>query len=157
MTILELIWGRFRNQHAIWCCINVFRSRKTLLYYYWMKKGAIMEQLSTSSLAAQHKTLAQGTLLTTVRQPDLVPSWSRCWPGKAWSWSTDTVQTPVGLIHIHVMHNWGTTPKIILLEARDITKSMVMWLILTRIHDHSGADLGEIMQLICQMVLHKFI
>ena len=45
----------------------------------------------------------------------------------------DTVQTPVGLIHIHVMHNWGIRPKIIPLEARHITKSMVMWLILTRI------------------------
>ena len=30
-------------------------------------KGSIMEQSPPSSLAAQHKTLAQGTLLTTVR------------------------------------------------------------------------------------------
>ena len=74
-----------------------------------------------------------GTLHTTVKWPNSVRSWSRCRPGRAWSWSMDTVQTPVGLIHIHVMHNWGIRPKIIPLEARHITKSMVMWLILTRI------------------------
>ena len=86
-----------------------------------------------------------------------MPSWSRCWPRKAWSWSTDAIQTPVGLIHIHLMHNWGPRPKVILSEAGDVTKSMVMWLLLTRIHDHSGADLGEIMQWICHIVLHKLI
>ena len=52
----------------------------------------------------------------------MVRSWNRCWPQKAWSWSTDTIQTPVGLIHIHLMHNWGPRPKIILSEAADITK-----------------------------------
>ena len=92
-----------------------------------------MEQSSPSCLTAQHKILARGTLLTTVKWPNLVPSWSRCWPGKAWSWSTVTIQTDVGLIHIHAMHNWGTRPKRIPSEAGDITRSMVMWLILTRI------------------------
>ena len=53
--------------------------------------------------------------------------------------------------------NWGPRPQIILSEARDITKPMVMWLILTRILDHSGADLGEIIQWICHMVLHKLV
>ena len=42
-----------------------------------------MEQSYPSSLAAQYKSIAQGTLLTTVEQPDLVPSWSRCWPRKS--------------------------------------------------------------------------
>ena len=73
-----------------------------------------------------------------------MPRWSRCWPRKAWSWSRDTIQTPLGLIYIHIMHNWGPRPKLILSEAGDVTKSMVMWLILTRIHDHSGADLGRL-------------
>ena len=41
-----------------------------------------MEQSSPLSLTAQHENLAQGTLLTTVKWPDLVPSWGRCWPGK---------------------------------------------------------------------------
>jgi len=97
------------------------------------EKGSIMEQYSPSSLTAQHKTLAQGTLLTTVKWPDLVPSWSRCWPEKAWSWSTDTIRTPISLIRIHIMHNWGLRPKRIPSEAGDITKLMVMWLILTRV------------------------
>ena len=55
------------------------------------------------------------------------------------------------------MHDGGPRSKKIRSEAGDITKSMVMWLILTRFHDHSGADLGEIMQRICHMVLHKLI
>ena len=61
-----------------------------------------------------------------------MPSWSRCWPQKVWSWSTDTIQTLVDLIHVHVMHYWGTRTKIILSAAGDTTESMVMWLILTR-------------------------
>ena len=40
----------------------------------------------------------------------------------------------------------GPSPKTVLSEAGYTTESMVMWLILTRIHDHSGADVGEIMQ-----------
>ena len=92
-----------------------------------------MELFIRSCLVAQHTALAQGTLLTTVKWPDLMPSWSRCWPQKAWSLSTDTIQTPVGLIHTHVMHNWGPSPKIFLSEAGDMTNSMVMWLILTGI------------------------
>ena len=96
-------------------------------------KESIMELFFFSCLAAQHTTLAQATLLTTVKQPNLLPSWSRCWPRKAWSWSTDTIQTPVGLIHIHITHNWGPRPKVVLSDAGDATKSMVMWLILTRI------------------------
>ena len=47
--------------------------------------------------------------------------------GKTAPWS------PLGIIHIHVMNNWGTRPKRIPSEAGDVTKSMVMWLILTRI------------------------
>ena len=60
-------------------------------------------------------------------------SWSRCWPGKAWSRSMDSIHTPVGTIHIHVMHNWGPRFKVILLEAGETTKTMVIWLILARI------------------------
>jgi len=146
MTILELIWGRLCNECAAWCCINLFRSLKWLFYYHWMKKGSIMEQCYPTSLTAQHETHAQCTLLTTVKWPTFVQSWGRCWPQKAWSWSTDTIQTPVDLIHIHIMHNWGPKPKVILSEAGDATKSMVMSLILTRMHKHSGDDLGEILQ-----------
>ena len=62
-----------------------------------------------------------------------MPSWSKCWPQKAWSRSTDTIHTPVGLIHIYVMHNWGARTKIIPSEARDTTTSFSVWLILTRI------------------------
>ena len=71
-----------------------------------------------------------------------MPSWSRCWSGKAWSRSTDTIQAPLSLIHIHLMHKWGLRPKIILSEARHTTKSILRWLIFTRINDHSGANLG---------------
>ena len=157
MPILELIWGRLCNEYAIWCSINLFRSLKRLLYYYWMKKDQLWSNLTPPVLPHGIHSLHRLHYLPQSDLPDLVPSWSRCWPRKAWSWSTDTIQTPVGLIHVHVMHNWGPRPKIILSEAGYITESMMMWLILTRIHDHSGADLREIMQWICHMVLHKLI
>ena len=105
-------------------------------------KGSIMELSPPSCLAAQHTNPAQGTLLVTVKHPDLIPSWSRCWPGKAQSWSTDTIQTPVSLIHILMLQNWGQRSKTILSEVRNKTISMVRWLILTRMNDHSWANLG---------------
>ena len=157
MTILELIWERLCNEYATWCSINLFRSIKSLLYYHWMNNDQLWSNLPPRVWPHNIKPLPRGTLLTTVEQPDLVPSWSRCWPQKAWSWSTDTIQTLVGLIHIHIMHNWGPRPKIILPEAGDTTKSMVMWLILTRLHNHSGDDVGEIMQWICRIMLYKHI
>ena len=99
-----------------------------------------MEQFPPSGLAARHETLQRATLLTCQVGVDVglerhdpsprIPSKHMC----------------VGLIHIHVMHNLGPRPKVILSEAGDIIKSMMMWLILTRVHDHSGANQGEIMQ-----------
>ena len=49
MTILELIWGRFCNEYAAWCCINLFRSLKRLLYYHWMKKDPLWSNLTLQS------------------------------------------------------------------------------------------------------------
>ena len=46
MTILELIWGRFYNEYAAWCCINLFRSLKRLLYYHWVKKEQLWSNLT---------------------------------------------------------------------------------------------------------------
>ena len=46
-------------------------------------KESIMELSPPSYLAAQHTNPVQGTLLITVKHPNLMPSWSRCWPGKA--------------------------------------------------------------------------
>ena len=40
------------------------------------------------------------------------------------------------------MHNSGLRPKTVLSETGDTTKSMVKWAILTRMNDHSGANLG---------------
>ena len=122
MTILELIWERLCNEYAIWCSINLFRSIKSLLYYHWMNNDQLWSNLRPRVWPHNIKPLPRGTLLTTVEQPDLVPSWSRCWPQKAWCWSTDTIQALVGLIHIHIMHNWGPRPKVILSEAGDTAR-----------------------------------
>ena len=62
--------------------LTYLESKKTSLLSLDEKKS-IMELSSPSSLASQHTFLAQTTLLTTVEWPHLVPSWSRCWPGKA--------------------------------------------------------------------------
>ena len=63
------------------------------------------------------------------QHPNLTPSWSRFWPGKAWYLSTDTIQTSVRLTYIYMMYNWGQRPNTILSETRDTTTSMVRWLI----------------------------
>ena len=144
MTILELIWGRFCNEYAAWCGINLFRSLRRHVYHYWMKNDQLWSNLTPRVWPHSIQPLH--------RVPDL-PQWSNSqiwWQVgvdvgleiKAWSRSTDTIQSPVGLIHIHIMHNWGPRRKVIVSEAWDMTKSMVMWLILTRNHDHSEADLG---------------
>ena len=115
-------------------CINLFRSLKRLLYYYSTKKDQFWSNVPPRVWPHSIKPLHRVPYLPQPNSPFwCLVGWSRCWPRKAWSWSTDTIQTPVGLIHIHIMHNWGPRPQITLSEAGDITKSMVIWLILTRI------------------------
>ena len=41
------------------------------------------------------------------------------------------------------MHNGGVRPKANLSEAGDTTNSMMRWLILMRMNDHFGANMGR--------------
>ena len=36
---------RIRVRVAAWCCINLFRSLKRLLYYHWMKKDQLWSNI----------------------------------------------------------------------------------------------------------------
>ena len=84
----------------------------------------IIELSSLSFLSRQRKILAQGTLLTTVKVPNLMSRWSGFWLGKTWSGSTDGIQTFISLINGHVMDDWRLRSKIILPEARSTMKSL---------------------------------
>ena len=45
-------------------------------------------------------------------------------------------------MQIHIMHDGELRPKTILSEAGDTIKSIVRWLILTKMNEHSGANIG---------------
>ena len=65
MNILELILGIFCNKYAYGAALTYLEAKKdffTIIEPKEINFGAI----SSSSLATQHKTLAQGILLTTV-------------------------------------------------------------------------------------------
>ena len=103
MTILDLIWGRFYIEYAAWCCINLFGGVRRLLYYHWVKQDQLWSGIIPLVWPQGIQFLHRMTYLPQSNSPiwcqigvdvglkrhDLGP--------------TDTTQTPVGLIHIHIM------------------------------------------------------
>ena len=59
--------GGLCNEYVAWCCRNLFRSLKRLLYYHWMNKNQLESNLTPRVWLHSIKHLhIMGTQLTTV-------------------------------------------------------------------------------------------